>query len=764
MAKFLGQYENNYIHIFLEEESNYSKTYKAFNKYSNQDVFLKVINKERLKLGEYNFLLKQLEREENIAKLCQYKHIQRFYQKLETPENIIFEYELFENNLYTYVRENGELERDLEFFKYVVLTLGKVLKIIHEKGVIHRDIKPSNIMIDEDAKRIKLGGFECSILAKDNDSKQIGTLFYNAPEIIKNGKYDAKCDLWSLGVTLYELYFGELPYGDKANIFDIKQVIYNGKHFLFKKSKIPTLDILFSRLLVINPVNRMSFNEFFYYISSNDFMKKGVILVNNNLNYKYIYENNLKEIKELEEYYKKNSQEKYEQEFLNINKTQKENIDNITKFIKNEHLPDIMDFSKRCFGNHKFNNIIYYNENINDSYQDSDYFERYTPGAFILCNNEQSLYLIIKEILKKYQNDQFIRFNLITTGSTFEKIMNVLYNNPQLNNCILNSCIFCSKLEKYEPLKNKYKKLYGIYNNPKELVNNFIEQLSSREIKPFPITKLITYDDYIYKYKDRHFKISKLYGDLSPETYKKYYKELISVIEMHHNSDEAIINDLTINLEEDIDKLSELLIKKYTKNTIHEPVNKWLMSSDCYESIEFFTAKLMFALNSYAKKKDKFYKNQKKLYRGTQIPYSSLLPYERAKKKKICFSAFTSTTPDEKIANNFSERGEVQNNFESNLKFSVVFEINNVYQKGWVSNGIDIQNISYYENEEEVLFQPFSFYYVEDVIINLKQYTAVIKLTTIGKKEILEEKIKNGNEIIFNPKENIIDIKQRSKK
>ena len=86
MAKFLGQYVNNYIHIFLEEESNYSKTYKAFNKYLNQDVFLKVINKERLKLGEYNFLLKQLEREENIAKLCQYKHIQRFYQKLEFPK------------------------------------------------------------------------------------------------------------------------------------------------------------------------------------------------------------------------------------------------------------------------------------------------------------------------------------------------------------------------------------------------------------------------------------------------------------------------------------------------------------------------------------------------------------------------------------------------------------------------------------------------------------------------------------------------------
>ena len=136
----------------------------------------------------------------------------------------------------------------------------------------------------------------------------------------------------------------------------------------------------------------------------------------------------------------------------------------------------------------------------------------------------------------------------------------------------------------------------------------------------------------------------------------------------------------------------------------------------------------------------------------------------KGQKKIICFSAFTSTTPYEILANNWSGRGEVQNNFESNLKFSVVFEINNVYQKGWIPNGIDIQEISKYEGEQEVLFQPFSFYYLEDVIINLERYTADIKLITIGKKEILEEKIKNGNEIIFNPRENIIDIKQKSKK
>ena len=423
-----------------------------------------------------------------------------------------------------------------------------------------------------------------------------------------------------------------------------------------------------------------------------------------------------------------------------------------------------MNLTNECFDNHKFNNIIYYNENKKFEKtikEECDYFERYTPGAFILCTNEQSLNLVIKEILKENENNQFIKFNLITTGSVFETIMNVLKNNPQFDNCISKLCIYCSKLKKYEPLKNKYKKLYGIYNNPKDLVKNFIEQLSSREIKPFPITKLITYDDYIYKYKDKHLKISKFYGDLSPETYKKYYKEMISVIKIHHNSNQAIIDDFSINLEEHIEKLT-VLIKKYTENNIHGPLNQWLMSSDCYESIEYFTAMLMFILNSYASKNNKFFvENQKKLYRGIKIPYSSLIAYKRAEGQKICLSAFTSTSRAKSLAENWSGRREAQIIYENNLFFSVLFEISNVNQKSWVSTGIDIQDLSKYKNEKEVLFQPFSFFYVKEVKIDLKKYIADIKLETIGKKEILEEKIKNGNEIIFNENEKIIDIKKK---
>ena len=61
---------------------------------------------------------------------------------------------------------------------------------------------------------------------------------------------------------------------------------------------------------------------------------------------------------------------------------------------------------------------------------------------------------------------------------------------------------------------------------------------------------------------------------------------------------------------------------------------------------------------------------------------------------------------------------------------------------------------------KDVLFQPFTFYYVRDVIIDIQNYEATITLETIGKKEILELQIKKGKEIEFNEKEKIMQVKK----
>ena len=70
-----------------------------------------------------------------------------------------------------------------------------------------------------------------------------------------------------------------------------------------------------------------------------------------------------------------------------------------------------------------------------------------------------------------------------------------------------------------------------------------------------------------------------------------------------------------------------------------------------------------------------------------------------------------------------------------------------------------MQEESAFKNEKEILFQPFSFYYVRKIDINKENYTADIYLETVGKIEILEEKIKRGKILSYNKSYNIMEAK-----
>ena len=161
----------------------------------------------------------------------------------------------------------------------------------------------------------------------------------------------------------------------------------------------------------------------------------------------------------------------------------------------------------------------------------------------------------------------------------------------------------------------------------------------------------------------------------------------------------------------------------------------------------------MFSLNSFAKE-NKMYceENGKYLYKGFFLSYTSLLEYKKAIGKIILFSTFIST-----IENEQNVKGLLK--FKSDSKFGVILIIKNIYKKGWVSNVINIQSASLY-NEREFVILPFSFFLVKDVQINTKDYTAKINLETIGKTEILENKIKIGNEIEYNKNKKIMEIKK----
>ena len=90
-------------------------------------------------------------------------------------------------------------------------------------------------------------------------------------------------------------------------------------------------------------------------------------------------------------------------------------------------------------------------------------------------------------------------------------------------------------------------------------------------------------------------------------------------------------------------------------------------------------------------------------------------------------------------------------------QFSVIFFIKNLYEDDWISNGVDIHELSKYKKEKEVLFHPFSFYIIKEVTIDINNLKAEIFLETIGKKEILEKEIQIGKYVKYNKDFNIVE-------
>ena len=772
MSDFLGKYANDFEDVFEVAETKFGKIYQAYNKKYKRCCHLKTFEKEKLQQGDYDFLIQKIQSEEQITKLCKCENVIELYQKLEVDDKIIFELEYCEKDINAAIIDNyGGMQGDKEFFRKIVIDIAKALKKLHECGVMHRDIKPSNIFLNNtdknEGERIaKLGDFGCSIFIQDNMSDPIGTILYSSPEIHKNIDYNEKCDLWSLGITLHELFFGIPPYGPNYNINIIMECLFADK-FLIKKTNFPSFDILLRKLLTVKEEQRISFEEFFQIVFDENFLKDEEKFLKSKPQYKSLYE----EILKAEEPIFPDTGILESDNPLEQNEINKKQI---VTLVKGGHFPDIMNIPNGSTneGEEVFNNIIYYDENKDfreNVHKDSDFFERITPGAFILCSDMESLELIKDEVVKQYKREKKTIFNLITTGKTCDKIMEYLNKNKDLKNCIANACVFCWNLGTWSKLLNKYNNiLRGVYNIQTQ-VAEFIKKYSSKDIKPFPLTKLITLADYNNKYKDRHKKISEFYGNMSVEDYKKHLEEMKKLIktEAEKNALKKQQNVLlggfmTFEIKNDLALLNKLIIKEYTKETFYGDLNRWLMNSkmNSYDTIAYFTSRLMYSLNNYGKENKMYYdKDNTTLRRGIKIPYSCLLPYIRAVGKVILLSSFTSTSENEITARNFSGRDDAEKQYKKNNIFSVIYIIHNNYKNNWVSNGINVQNESAYKSEKEILYQPFSFYLVKKVNIDIKNYIADIYLETVGKKEILEEKIKKGKSIEYNKSAQIMEVK-----
>jgi len=236
-------------------EGSFGRVYKARRKYTGRLVAIKLINK----LGQSKDDLLSFKREIEILKKVNHPHVMRMLNIFETDTDFCLVSELARGDLFQIIDDNQTLPEQI--LKSIALQLVSALAYLHKNRIIHRDMKPQNILIGARGT-VKLCdfGFARALSYTTLFLNSIkGTPLYMAPELVQEQHYDEKIDAWSLGVILYELYYGQPPFYTNS-IYKLIQMIVNDDIQWPGEISSDFKDFLL-RMLQKNPENRASCEE-----------------------------------------------------------------------------------------------------------------------------------------------------------------------------------------------------------------------------------------------------------------------------------------------------------------------------------------------------------------------------------------------------------------------------------------------------------------------------------------------------------------------
>lgn len=210
--------------------------------------------------------------EVKILKKCKHPNIIAF------KEAFITRYPNRALHLVTEYADSGDLHQKIESQKKKnqlfsesqiinwLIQICLALKYIHKLKIIHRDIKPSNIFLTKDGL-IKIGDFGIAkALKKDQMGTRsaVGTPLYMPPEVIDSEKYDYRADIWSLGITFFEIMTFTLPFDGNSqmglfnNIIEFKKKnSFNNNATIYSEGLINIVRKMFSK----NPNDRPTIDE-----------------------------------------------------------------------------------------------------------------------------------------------------------------------------------------------------------------------------------------------------------------------------------------------------------------------------------------------------------------------------------------------------------------------------------------------------------------------------------------------------------------------
>ena len=189
-----------------------SRVYKAKCNLLNRFVAVKILKEE---FNEDKEFIKRFYIESQAAASLSSPHIVSIYDvgDEENLHYIVMEY-VEGVTLKEVIKENGVLAWNVALnLSMQILT---ALECAHKNGIVHRDIKPHNMIVTEDGV-LKVTDFGIARAVNNNETKKIdsdviGSVHYISPEQAKGIMIDARCDLYSLGIVMYEMLTGKLPY------------------------------------------------------------------------------------------------------------------------------------------------------------------------------------------------------------------------------------------------------------------------------------------------------------------------------------------------------------------------------------------------------------------------------------------------------------------------------------------------------------------------------------------------------------------------
>jgi serine/threonine protein kinase/Tol biopolymer transport system component len=211
MANLIGQKLGQYEIISLLGKGGMATVYRARQSNINRDVAFKVIRPDLADAGDF---IKRFEREAQTIASLSHLHILKVFEYGQHGDLVYLVMELLTGGSLSDMIRRGALPPDQA--GKLLEHIASALDYAHRRGIIHRDLKPQNVLLDEEQNALLTDFGIAKLLGESSSLTQsgmaMGTPAYMAPEQWRGESVDARTDIYALGVILFEMLSGQLPF------------------------------------------------------------------------------------------------------------------------------------------------------------------------------------------------------------------------------------------------------------------------------------------------------------------------------------------------------------------------------------------------------------------------------------------------------------------------------------------------------------------------------------------------------------------------